>query len=95
MNSINSIRQSIYTRHRLRALWFVSWDLQQQPCSACEERPGQQVWIWVTREQRCIHSSTAFSSKFHGGYAASSGLDLSREETGVNQLAVDIVETPG
>ena len=41
-----------------------------------------------------IHSSAALSSEFHGGYALSSRLDLSSEETGVNQLVLDIVETP-
>ena len=41
-----------------------------------------------------IHGSTALSSEFHGGYALPSRLDLSREETGVNQLVLDIVETP-
>ena len=41
-----------------------------------------------------IHSSAALSSDFHGGYALSSRLDLFSEETGVNQLVLDIVETP-
>ena len=41
-----------------------------------------------------VHSSAALSSKFHGVYALSSRLDLSSEETGVNQLVLDIVETP-
>ena len=40
-----------------------------------------------------IHGSTALSSEFHDGYALSSRLDLSSEETGVNQLVLDIVET--
>ena len=31
------------------------------------------------------HSSAALSSEFHGHYAVSSRLDLSSEETGVNQ----------
>ena len=39
-----------------------------------------------------IHSSASLSSEFHGGYALSSRLDLSSEETGVNQLVLDIVE---
>ena len=41
-----------------------------------------------------IHSSAALSSELHGGYALSSRLDISSEETGVNQLVLDIVETP-
>ena len=41
-----------------------------------------------------IHGSTALSSEFHGGYALSSGFDLSSEETGVNQLVLDIIATP-
>ena len=44
---------------------------------------------------RSIHSFRALSSEFHGCYAASSRLDLSRKETGVNQLALNIVETLG
>ena len=56
-----------------------------------EEGPGQQAWIWVTAlpstaPQRCPPSFT--------GYALSSRFDLSSEETGVNQLVLDIVETP-
>ena len=41
-----------------------------------------------------IHGSTALSSEFHGGYVLSSGFDLFSEEIGVNQLVLDIVETP-
>ena len=41
-----------------------------------------------------IHSSAALSFEFHVGYALSSRLDLSSEETGVNQLVLDIAETP-
>ena len=51
MNIINSIFQSVCTQHRLRALRFVSRELQQCPgclCSAREEGPGQQAWICVT-----------------------------------------------
>ena len=41
-----------------------------------------------------IHGSAALSSEFHGGYALSSRLDLSTEETGINQVVLEIVETP-
>ena len=41
-----------------------------------------------------IHSSAALSFEFHGGYTLSSRLDLSSEETSINQLVLDIVETP-
>ena len=41
-----------------------------------------------------IHGSAALSSEFYGGYALNSRLNLSSEETGVNQLVLDIVETP-
>ena len=41
-----------------------------------------------------IHGSTALSSEFNGGHALSSRLDLLRDKTGVNQLVLDIVETP-
>ena len=41
-----------------------------------------------------IHSSTVLSSEFNGGYALHSRFDLPREEIGVNQLVLDIVETP-
>ena len=41
-----------------------------------------------------IHGSAALSFKFHGGYALSSRLDLSSGETGVNQVVLDIFETP-
>ena len=41
-----------------------------------------------------IHGSTALSSEFHSGYALSSRLNLSSEEPGINQLVLEIIETP-
>ena len=40
-----------------------------------------------------IRGSSVLPSEFHSGYALSPRLDLSSEETGVNQLVLDIVET--
>ena len=40
------------------------------------------------------HGSTALSLEFHGGYTLNSRFNLSSEKTGINQLVLDIVETP-